>query len=241
MRIYCILALAFALLQGGTATANAQDPPEWLTKAIISHESAGNPRAICFNKITLLTPTPEEAARISQELDALGLQYTVRPKGITVDLQSLRPATVEDGRRIVRKADELGLSIDIGLGQINIQHPRRHGFDAEKLLEPDFNKEWCRKLLAGALTRHGQNWRAVGFYNSPEPERGRVYEWLISYAARRIEGENPHGKVHGTTQRDHGVPDAGGIRRGNGQRQAGEDFPVKVPETGQHRPTSEKP
>ena len=241
MKIYCMLALAFTLFQAGTASANAQEPPEWLTSAIVRHESAGNPRAICFNKIALPTPTQEEASRIRFELDALGLKYTVNPSEITVQLQSLHPATDEEGRRIVKKTDKLGLSIDIGLGQINIQHPRKHGFEPERLLDPEFNMYWCKKLLADEIQRHGMSWLAVGYYHSPDPERGRLYAWLVYNAARRVEGEKQYGKANRKTEGNHGIPDAGGIRGSNSQRQPGENIPVKIPETGQHRPDGTKP
>ena len=239
MKIYCMLALAFTLFQA--VTASAQEPPVWLTNAIVSHESGGKAWAICVNKTTLPTPTPEDATRIRRELDALGLSYSVNPSSIAVQLKSLYPATMEAGREIVRKADELGLSIDIGLGQINNQHPRRHGFSAEKLLDPDFNMQWCRKILSEELERHGLNWRAVGYYHSPNPERGRLYAWKIYNIARRIEGEKNYGKANRAIEGDHSVPDAGGVRGSDGQRQAGENFPVKVPETGQHRADGEKP
>ncbi len=241
MKIYCMLALSLFLLQAGTANAQAQDPPAWLTNAIVSFESSGNHRAICFNTTALRTPTPEDAARIRQGLDAIGLKYSVTPAKITVRLQSLYPATVEEARSIVQKADALGLSIDIGLGQINIQHPRKHGFAPENLLDPEFNLRWCRKLLADELKRHGQNWRAVGHYHSPDPERGRTYAWNIYNMARRIEGEKRHGKANRTSEGNNGIPDAGGIRGGNGQRQTGETLPIKIPETGQRRPASQKP
>lgn len=241
MKIYCMLALAFVLLQAGAASAKAQEPPEWLTNAIVRYESSDNHRAICFNSINLPTRTPQDAERIREKLDALGLKYTVIPQGITVALQSLYPATVEEGRAIVRRADELGLSIDIGLGQINIQHPRRHGFAAEDLLDPEFNLLWSRKLLTDAFKRYGMNWKAVGHYHSPDPERGRLYAWKIYNTARRIEGEKRHGKANRTAEGNNGVLDAGGIRDGNGQRQTGETIPIKIPEAGQHRPAGEKP
>ena len=239
MKIYCMLALSLFLLQAGSA--NAQEPPAWLTNAIVHFESSGNPRAICFNTLSLRTPSPEDAARIHKELDALGLKYTVRPQGVTVKLQSLYPATEEEGRAIVRKADELGLSIDIGLGQINIQHPRKHGFAAENLLDPEFNLQWCKKLLADELQRHGRNWRAVGRYHSPDPERGRLYAWNIYNTARRIEGEKGHGKENRPVKGNNGVPDAGGIRGSDGQRQTGANIELQIPEAGQHRPDGEKP
>lgn len=241
MKIYCTLALVLVLFQSGTASANAQEPPAWLTNAIVRFESSGNPRAICFNTISLPTPTPKDAARIRRELDALGLKYAAASSKITVELQSLYPATEEEGRRLVKRADALGLSIDIGLGQINIQHPRKHGFAAEDLMDPDVNLRWCRKLLADELRRHGPNWRAVGYYHSPDPERGRRYAWSIYNTARRIEGEKRHGKANRTVERNHGIPDAGGIRGSDGQRQTGANIPVKIPEVGQHRPAGEKP
>lgn len=76
----------------------------------------------------------------------------------------------------------------------------RFHFSTRSLIE-----HWGKWILAEEIGRHGLNWKAVGKYHSPDPERGRQYAWLVyrHYAGQRaskISKEAPHAKQKADTQ-----------------------------------------
>lgn len=48
----------------------------------------------------------------------------------------------------------------------------RYGIDPLSLLDPAINESWGTWILAEEIARYGLNWKAVGKYHSPDPERG---------------------------------------------------------------------
>lgn len=103
------------------------------------------------------------------------------PLAVNVAEKSHYPATREEAESIIKAAQTAGKSYDVGLMQINSWWIDQYGIPAEKLLEPDFNAEWGKKILAAEIARYGLNWQAIGKYHSPDTERGRRYAWLIYY------------------------------------------------------------
>lgn len=60
--------------------------------------------------------------------------------------------------------------------------------DPVDLLEPDTNIRLGIKILRQEIDRHGLNWKAVGAYHSPTPERAMQYASRV-YA--RMQGRDP--------------------------------------------------
>lgn len=63
--------------------------------------------------------------------------------------------------------------------QINSWWMERYRIDPFSLLDPANNVRWGKWILAEEIARHGLNWKAVGKYHSPDPERGRKYAWYV--------------------------------------------------------------
>lgn len=123
----------------------------------------------------------------AQELPAKLIEAIARqesgfnPLAINVNGQSFFPNTKKEAENIIHKAQAAGNSYDVGLMQINSWWINHYGIPAEKLLEPEFNILWGKKILAQEIMRYGLNWQAVGRYHSPNMERGRHYAWRVYY------------------------------------------------------------
>ena len=121
------------------------------------------------------------------------------PLAVNIAGKSYSPATREEAEQLIQKAIAVGLSFDVGTMQINSWWMGRLGIDPFSLLDPTMNERWGKWILAEEIARHGLNWKAVGKYHSPDPERGRRYAWLVyrHYAgpgASKIQKEAPHAK-----------------------------------------------
>jgi hypothetical protein len=137
------------------------------------------------------------------------------PLAVNVAGKSHYPATREEAERLIREALAAGKSFDVGKMQINSWWMERFGIDPFSLLDPAINESWGKRILAEEIARHGLNWKAVGKYHSPDPERGRQYAWLVyrHYAGPRASTpkvEAPHAQ-----QKTHtpNLPHPGGIWR----------------------------
>lgn len=126
------------------------------------------------------TKVPVELAKaVARQESALN------PLCVNVAGKDFTPATRAEAIRIIRKAESEKRSYDVGLMQINSQWIRQWKIDPASLLDPDTNIRLGVRLLREEIGRHGLNWRAVGKYHSPNPERGRQYAGMVS---RRIKG-----------------------------------------------------
>lgn len=140
------------------------------------------------------------------------------PLAVNVAGKSHSPGTREEAERLIREAITAGKSFDAGRMQINSWWMGRFGIDPFSLLDPAINESWGKRILAEEIARHGLNWKAVGKYHSPYPERGRQYAWLVyrHYAgpgASTPKVETSHAQQKTSPQN---IPDAGGIWRNPG-------------------------
>lgn len=85
----------------------------------------------------------------------------------------LLPCHAEKAKQLIQKAIAAGLSFDVGKMQINSWWMERYDIDPLSLLDPAINESWGTWILAEEIARYGLNWKAVGKYHSPDPERGR--------------------------------------------------------------------
>ena len=124
-----------------------------------------------------LAAGPEPPAQL---IEAIARQESGQnPLAINIAGKSFYPATREEAERLIQKAVSAGQSFDVGKMQINSWWMERFTIDPVSLLDPATNEEWGKRILAEEIARHGLNWKAVGKYHSPDPERGREYAWLI--------------------------------------------------------------
>ena len=101
------------------------------------------------------------------------------PLAVNIAGKSYYPATREEAERLIREALAAGESFDVGIMQVNSWWMERFAIDPFSLLDPDVNEAWGKRILAEEIARHGLNWRAVGKYHTPDPERGRQYAWRV--------------------------------------------------------------
>ncbi|CAK7033567.1 MAG: hypothetical protein DESF_01409 [Desulfovibrio sp.] len=144
------------------------------------------------------------------------------------------PATREEAEQLIRKAIAAGLSFDVGKMQINSWWMERLGIDPFSLLDSATNERWGKWILAEEIIRHGLNWKAVGKYHSPDPERGRRYAWLVyrHYAgpgASKNSMEIPHANKKTHTPN---IPDSRGARADQDISQQSRAVPFHVQQKG---------
>lgn len=135
--------------------------------------------------VLLCLHTPALAAEPgppAQLVKAIARQESgLNPLAVNVAGKSYYPSTREEAQQIIRKAIAAGQSFDVGKFQINSWWIKRLALNPFSLLDPGTNERWGRWILAEEIARHGLNWKAVGKYHSPDPERGRRYAWLVYY------------------------------------------------------------
>lgn len=158
----------------------------------------------------------------------------LNPLAVNVAGKSYYPTTREEAERLIREAIAAGKSFDVGKFQINSWWLDRFGIDPVSLLDPGVNEAWGKRILAEEIARHGLNWKAIGKYHSPDPERGRQYAWLVyrHYAGQRasnIAKGAPHADKKTRTQN---VPDSRRTRADQGIGQQSGPVPLHVQQKG---------
>lgn len=158
----------------------------------------------------------------------------LNPLAVNIARKSFYPATREEAEQLIRKAIATGKSFDVGKMQINSWWIERLAIDPFSLLDPATNERWGKRILAEEIARHGLNWKAVGKYHSPDPERGRQYAWLIyrhyaGHRASKITTEVPHAEQETHTQN---VYDARGTRTDPGFGQQSGLVPLNIQQKG---------
>ena len=184
---------------------------------------------LCLHSSALAAEPP------AQLVEAIARQESgLNPLAVNIAGKSYYPATREEAERLIRDALAAGKSFDVGVMQINSWWMERLGIDPPSLLDPATNERWGKLILAEEIVRHGLNWTAVGKYHSPDPERGRVYAWLVyrHYAGHRA--SNSAKKVpHADQKTNHeNVPDPGRTRADQGIGQQSGPIPLHVQQKG---------
>ena len=103
----------------------------------------------------------------------------LNPLCINVEGEDFWPKTRAEAEAIIRKAQKKDQSYDVGLMQINSQWIRQWNIDPVSLLNPEINILYGLRILKNEIRRHGMNWRAIGSYHSPNPERARRYALMV--------------------------------------------------------------
>lgn len=179
-----------------------------------------------------LAAEPEPPAPL---VDAIARQESgLNPLAVNIAGKSYYPITREDAEQLIRKAIAAGQSFDVGKLQINSWWMERLGIDPFSLLDPAINERWGKWILAEEITRHGLNWKAVGKYHSPDPERGRQYAWRIY---RHYEGQRAsHSKQEASHAeqeiRSQNLSNAKGTRTDQGIGQQSGPVPLHVQQKG---------
>jgi len=178
-----------------------------------------------------LYPKPEASAPL---VEAIARQESgLNPLAVNIAGKSFYPATREEAERLIRKAIAAGQSFDVGKMQINSWWMEHYAIDPFSLLDAATNEHWGKWILAEEIARHGLNWKAVGKYHSPDPERGRQYAWLVyrHYAGQRASNptEAPRADQKADTQN---VSDTRGTRADQGIGQQGGAVPLHVQQKG---------
>ena len=171
----------------------------------------------------------------AQLVEAIARQESgLNPLAVNIAGKAHYPATQEEAEQLIRRAMAEGQSFDVGVMQVNSWWMERLGLNPLSLLDPAINERWGKWILAEEIARHGLNWRAVGKYHSPDPERGRRYAWLVYYhyagqRASNTDKEAPHAEQK--THRQN-LPDTGGIRSDTGVSQQSRAVPFHVQQKG---------
>ena len=170
----------------------------------------------------------------SRLVEAIARQESgLNPLAVNVAGKSYYPTTRAEAEAIIRQAQAAGKSFDVGLMQINSWWMERYGIPPASLLDPAVNRVWGEWILTREIARHGLNWKAVGKYHSPDPERGRQYAWLVyrHYAGQRASKveEVPRADQETDTQN---VSDPRGTRADQGVGQQSGVVPLHVQQKG---------
>lgn len=178
-----------------------------------------------------LAAEPEPPTKL---VEAIARQESgLNPLAVNIAGKSYYPATREEAERLIRDALAAGKSFDVGKLQINSWWMERLSIDPFSLLDPATNERWGKWILAEEIARHGLNWKAVGKYHSPDPERGRQYAWLVyrHYAGPRASklSEVPRADQKTHTQN---VFDSRGTRTDQGIGQQSRVAPLHVQQKG---------
>lgn len=104
---------------------------------------------------------------------------------VNVAGKDYHPRTREQALAIIRAAQVRGMSYDVGVMQINNWWFDRLRITPETALEPQNNVILGAWILAQEIQRHGYNWKAVGAYHSPNPERQRIYVHAVAKRYRK--------------------------------------------------------
>ena len=182
--------------------------------------------ALCFlpfGGVKAQEPPPALVKAIARQESGLN------PLAVNVAGKSYYPATREEAERLIREAIAAGKSFDVGKMQINSWWMERLALDPFSLLDPATNERWGKWILAEEIARHGLNWKAVGKYHSPDPERGRQYAWLVyrHYAGPRASTHKEAGHAQQKT-RPQGLSQPAGVWRSPGISRPGRIIPLDL-------------
>ncbi len=157
----------------------------------------------------------------------------LNPLAVNIAGKSYCPATQEEAKQLIQKAIATGQPFDVGMMQINSWWMDRLGLDPFSLLDPATNQRWGKWILAEEIARHGLNWKAVGKYHSPDPERGRKYAWLVYRHYAGLRASNPQEVPRADQKIDtQNVPHSRGTRADQGFGQQSGPVPLHVQQKG---------
>lgn len=136
----------------------------------------------------LLLATPAEALEktFREQCKAAGVpkdlaiaiarqESALNPLCINIEGEDYWPKTRAEAEKLIRTAQQKDQSYDVGLMQINSQWIKQWKIDPVSLLAPDTNIRYGLRILKMEIQKYGMNWRAIGGYHSPNPERARRY------------------------------------------------------------------
>lgn len=112
-------------------------------------------------------------------------ESSLQPWVVNVAGKDYHPGTKEQALAIIRAAQARGLSHDVGIMQINNWWLKKLRISPETALEPQNNVVLGAWILAQEIQCHGYNWKAVGAYHSPNPERQRIYVHAVAKRYRK--------------------------------------------------------
>lgn len=112
-------------------------------------------------------------------------ESSLSPWVINIAGQDYHPQSREEALRFIYTARARGLSHDIGVMQINNWWLKQLNLSPETVIEPRNNALIGTWILAQEIRRHGYNWKAVGAYHSPNPQRALRYAHVVLRRARR--------------------------------------------------------
>lgn len=158
----------------------------------------------------------------------------LNPLAVNIAGKSYYPATRKEAEQLIQKAIAAGLSFDVGKMQINSWWMERLAIDPFSLLDPATNERWGKWILAEEIARHGLNWKAVGKYHSPDPERGRRYAWLVYRHFAGPGASNPSKEIPHADKKTHtpNVFDSRGTRANQGIGQQSGAVPLYIQQKG---------
>lgn len=163
-----------------------------------------------------LAAEPEPPAQL---VEAIARRESgLNPLAVNIAGKSYYPATREEAERLIQRAIAAGQSFDVGKMQINSWWMERFAIDPFSLLDPAMNERWGKWILAEEIARHGLNWKAVGKYHSPDPERGRQSAWLVyrHYAGPRASNPPKEASHVEQKKRTQNISDTRGTRADQG-------------------------
>jgi soluble lytic murein transglycosylase-like protein len=108
-----------------------------------------------------------------------GQQYAVNVQG-----KAYYPDSYTEAKELL--SEHTNKSFDVGAMQVNKWWFNRFGYKYEYGFDLCWNIDFGTWILAYEINRHGYNWKAIGYYHSPDSERQDKYIMKVAKAMKEL-------------------------------------------------------
>lgn len=149
-------------------------------------QAAAHDHARLFEAAAQEVDVPPELTQAIARVESGGTPYAlnIEGRGYFFDSKAEAVAAAE-------QAQSLGRSFDSGLMQVNSWWLKRYGIPLEAVFDPAANILLGSWILKQELDRHGDTWKAVARYHSPNSDRGERYARLVRKALEKGPVQSP--------------------------------------------------
>ena len=148
--------------------------------AAVAARAAAAEHAPLFEAAAQEVDVPPELTQAIARVESGGTPYALNIEGRGYFFESKAEAVAA-----AEQAQSLGQSFDSGIMQVNSWWLKRYGIPLEAIFDPAANILLGSWILKQELDRHGDTWKAVARYHSPNSDRGQRYARLVRQALDR--------------------------------------------------------
>ena len=141
---------------------------------------AATEHAPLFEAAAQEVDVPPELTQAIARVESGGTPYALNIEGRGYFFDSK-----EEALAAASEAQAAGQSFDSGIMQVNNWWLKRYGIPLEAVFDPAANILLGSWILKQELDRHGDTWKAVARYHSPNADRGQRYAALVRQALEK--------------------------------------------------------